>query len=53
MHPSATSSPESPPAIDCEAVLVYTANDIAVDKRKMDATMVESLLNFMVGDVLN
>jgi len=44
VHPSATSSPESPPAMDVDTVLAYTANVIAAVKRKTDALRVESFL---------
>ena len=48
VHPSATSSPESPPAMDVDTVLAYTANVIAAVKRKTDALRVESFLVDMV-----
>ena len=34
---SATSSPESPPAMESDAVWAYTANEIAAVRRKTEA----------------
>lgn len=53
VHPSATSSPESPPAMDVDAVLAYTANVIAAVRRKTGALRFESFpaANMMCRDV--